>query len=130
MKLCFEQNISILFIVYFNVAFASLILFKTISINNCHVIVTNKSSFFIPMFTIYSMIIILVLGTYIIWKIVNLQLFLSPPTKATSVSIYRFKTRARKRSSWTEQHMLSLNKETKVVSLLLIFLYILSLFFK
>ena len=35
---------------------------------------------------------------------------LSSPTEATSVSAPRFKTRARKRSSWTAQHMLSIKE--------------------
>ena len=35
---------------------------------------------------------------------------LSSPTKAKSVSIPRFKTRATKRCSWIEEHMLSVKE--------------------
>ena len=35
---------------------------------------------------------------------------LSSPTDATSVSVPRIKSRARKRSSWTEQHMVTMKE--------------------
>ena len=55
----------------------------------------------------YSMFFNLYIGTYISMEGSQATTQLSSPTEATSVSVPRFRARARKRSSWTEEHMVS-----------------------